>query len=274
MATVGRKGLKAAHVRSVDRAKKLLADEAAAVIKEMLFAAADELEESGVPNASAIFKPREWDEYLKAALGPRIARIMSWGAMSEIEILRATKATQAAEFIERYGIDGADFPTEMPQELIDAIAEALKDSFERTYWANINGKTRADLEKLLTSGVPNGLSISQLAAEIRKFAPAYSRGRAVAIARTESSRSLNQGHVLGIQHVEQETGLLLGKSWLSVQGATTRATHRALDGVTVASGGRFNLGGHECQFPSDPTLPPAESINCLCSIVVGALEVA
>lgn len=73
---------------------------------------------------------------------------------------------------------------------------------------------------------------------------------------------MNYGHVLGIKQTGEETGLQMGKQWLSVQGSTTRDSHSAADGQTVPVDDWFVVGGESARWPGDETLSAGERINC------------
>lgn len=275
---IDRKAIKARHVNQVQRAKQIIADAAAALIKRQLESAAAELRETGTAKLNMVFRPRDWDQPLKEALGPPIARVMLIGAASELErhrrvaIIARPKKSTASDLLAELGIDLEDLATELPQELIDRIEATLADSFRREYWQRVNNTTASTIQDLLARGTSQGLSIRDMAKQLQEFAPEYSKLRATAIARTESSRALNSGHVDGIRELERETGITFGKTWLSVLGNTTRPEHAALDGVTVAADAPFYLAGYACQFPSDADLPPEHAINCLCTVISGTLD--
>lgn len=267
------KAAKSSHVNQVHRAKEIIADAATELIARQLRDAAAELREGGIAKHSAIFRPRDWDQRLKGALAPAIGRVMLIGTASELRRhgrLKLKKST-ASDYLAQLGLDltDTDFSSEMPQELIDSIEVTLADSFKRPYWENVNNVTAGRIESLISSGTTQGQSIRDMAFELDQMAEGYGRERAFAIARTESSRALNSGHLEGIEQIEDDTGLELGKTWVSVQGATTRPEHAALDGTTVRTDEPFYLAGYPCQFPSDADLPAEQAINCLCTVISG-----
>jgi hypothetical protein len=266
--------LKALHVRQADRVRKLIEDAAAKFIAGELRYAADQLRETGTAVASLIYKPRERDDKLKSAIGPAIARAMLLGAVTEMGLRKSkTIKSSASDILAEWGMEIEDFATELPESMLQAIEEALADSFQRPYWSLINGTTRAEIESQLRHGTEQGLSIRDMASILENMADGYGRSRAFAIARTESTRALNAGHTLGIEQAETDSGLLLGKQWLSVAGSTSRPEHVELDGTTVPTSGQFNLGGYLCDYPGDASLPPEHAINCLCTVVSGELFV-
>jgi hypothetical protein len=261
---------KSRHVAQAKRARNLILPAAERFIVGQFFAAARELEAAGTATIGVVFQAEKWDRKLLQALGVPIARCMMLGAASElgIRVDAPTKASTATNWLQSLGI-AVDFPSEFPPSLVDSITATLADSFQRPYWQQVNVTTRNDLEDLMLAGTRDGLSIRELAKKIRATAPSYATHRATAIARTESSRALNNGHLLGIEELELDTGETLGKTWISVHGTTTRESHAELDGTTLPLGEPFILDGHECQYPSDPELPPEHSINCLCSLISG-----
>jgi hypothetical protein len=264
---------KSRHVAQAKRARNLIQTPAERFIAEQFYSAARELEAAGTATIGVVFQAEKWDAKLFKALGVPIARCMMLGAASElgIRVDAPTKASSATNWLQSLGI-AVDFPSEFPPSLVDSITATLADSFKRDYWQQVNVTTRNDLEDLMLTGTRDGLSIRDIAKKIRATAPSYATYRATAIARTESSRALNNGHLLGIEELELDSGEQLGKTWVSVHGTTTRPEHAELDGVTIPTGEPFDLGGFPCQFPSSPELPPEHSINCLCSLISGGGE--
>src|SRR5262245_3562201 len=160
------KAVKARHVNQVHRAKQIIADAAADLIWRQFRDAAQELRQSSLPKRSAIFQPRQWDQRLKGAVGPAIARVMLTGAASELRRhgrLRRSKST-ASDYLAENGIDlsDTDFASELPLSLIDSIEAALVDSFKRSYWEAINGTTANQIEGILRHGIVEGLSIRDM----------------------------------------------------------------------------------------------------------------
>jgi virulence-associated protein VagC len=54
------------------------------------------------------------------------------------------------------------------------------------------------------------------------------------------------------------------KTWNTQRDSRVRETHAVLDRKKIRINDDFNVGGHRASFPSDPRLPPDESINCRC----------
>ena len=134
--------------------------------------------------------------------------------------------------------------------------------------------TRKSIVDIVARGQLDGLSVLQIAQNIRDAIPGISAFRGALIARTETHGAAN----FGADRAARETGLDLRKEWVSVTDARTRRfsdgdeyNHLAMDGQTVDMDEPFQMparGGQSipCMFPGDPALPAAASINCRCAV--------
>lgn len=91
--------------------------------------------------------------------------------------------------------------------------------------------------------------------------------RASRIARTETNNLVNAADLQAARTEEQHTGDDMHKVWVATLDPRTRDTHFQLDGQRVPLDGKFMVGGHEADHPSDQRLPPHESINCRCTLM-------
>ncbi len=138
--------------------------------------------------------------------------------------------------------------------------------------------TRNMIVAQVERGQQAGLGVDAIAALIAEKVPGISRWRGALISRTELHAAANYG----AQETAKQTGLELEKEWVAVEDHRTRDfgegdgevdefDHRAMDGQTVGMDEPFKmpwLKGPDvlCQFPGDPTLPAAASINCRCAV--------
>lgn len=90
--------------------------------------------------------------------------------------------------------------------------------------------------------------------------------RARRIARTETGRVINAAD-MATMRLTVDGDQDLDKVWVAGMDARTRDTHFAADGQRVPLNGKFMIGGHEADYPGDPSLPAHESINCRCTCV-------
>lgn len=173
----------------------------------------------------------------------------------------------AEDFDDEYG-DDIDFPTTMPDWLREAAQDFILEVFEEPYWQAINQTTRDDIQLTLYRAIEDGLSIRDIAKQIQEHNGAqYSRARATMVARTESGAAMNFGHRTAIERAYEDTGLEAAAEWLSILGTTTRPTHAEADGQQRPLDQPFIVGGYECRFPGDFSLPPEERISCQCTIL-------
>jgi SPP1 gp7 family putative phage head morphogenesis protein len=85
------------------------------------------------------------------------------------------------------------------------------------------------------------------------------RRRAIMIVRTESVRALNFSQ---LKAAADERYQVL-KTWIAVEDARTRHSHREVDGQTILWEDEFTNG---CFYPGDPNAPPSETISCRCTL--------
>lgn len=116
----------------------------------------------------------------------------------------------------------------------------------------------------------------------------FSRQRAEAIARTETTGAMNTGHQAGYELLDDD-GLIGGKSWDSVADGDVRESHTLAHTQTVkvrehvrlalpapSSGRRRKAigdGFETCPFPGWWWLTPANRVNCRCT-TLAAFEAA
>lgn len=139
--------------------------------------------------------------------------------------------------------------------------------------------TRNQIIRQIERGQSEGLGVDAIAQIISGKSPAVSKWRGALISRTELHGAANYG----AHETAKQTGLDLMKEWVSVEDHRTRDfgegdgvvdefDHRAMDGQTVEMDDPFRMPWRKgpdvlCQFPGDPNLPAAASINCRCSSV-------
>lgn len=246
---------------------------------EVVASAVRELRRFGIPEGDPVTAARrlanqivDTDESKLVGIAtPVLLGLFVVGARSEEELTKATKRTTAEEIAERLEIDVPDSIAigPFPSWLIAAANEALTDTMRQPYWMDIPKTTREDIAATLRQGIEDGLSIRRMAELIMKVhGDAYTRARATNVARTESTSMLNAGHSASIAQLEDESGLPMGKEWVSVLGNTTRASHAAMDGKqTESSEGKFVLSGVETPWPGHHALPAGERCNCQCTII-------
>ena len=122
------------------------------------------------------------------------------------------------------------------------------------------------LQNTLTQAVLNGESIPKIATRIKAVAET-NRRQAVTIARTETTRVVNQGRMTGFTQARDQHGIKMKKRWIATADARTRPDHVYLDGETAELDEPFSNG---LMQPGDVNGPPEQVVNCRC-VTVGVL---
>lgn len=138
---------------------------------------------------------------------------------------------------------------------------------------NVNGTTRATVRQVLIDSIAAGETTNQLQARLQGAA-AFSPSRALAIARTEATRSVNAGHLVAYQQA-QAAGVVVRKQWLAQAGA--RDAHAALDGQEREPGEDFVVpagapfAGSHAPGPGQFS-EAALCVNCRCTTIPVVVE--
>lgn len=138
---------------------------------------------------------------------------------------------------------------------------------------NVNGTTRATVRQVLIDSIAAGETTNQLQARIQGAA-AFSPSRALAVARTEATRSVNAGHLVAYQQA-QAAGVVVRKQWLAQAGA--RDAHAALDGQEREPGEDFVVpagapfAGSHAPGPGQFS-EAALCVNCRCTTIPVVVE--
>lgn len=261
-----RKAARAAHVRLVARTRREIGRSFSAVLRGQLEAVAAAFPDANLGVVELLRSP-EQQEALDRAMTPVLAKAMIRGAATELKNLPEIKTT-AQDLADRLLLDVPEqIALQLPDWLVAFIERELAETFRADFWRRINWRTADDVQEILLEAIEAGLSIRRIQKRIWEARGEYTEARAYAVARTETTRALNAGHLEGMRGLEIETGFRVKKEWLSVQGSTTRPTHAAADGQQRELDEPFDLGGYPAMYPGDRELPPGEVIHCQCTVI-------
>jgi HK97 family phage portal protein len=171
------------------------------------------------------------------------------------------------------------------QQLDDLYSRAGKErpldlvfgnrDYARQLWnssvEDITSSTGRSIMSVVERGLENGLSTRAIAQNLidTDQSGIFTLGRANRIARTESTRVVNQATTESYRTL-QANGIQVKKQWLTARDEKVRDSHVTLDGQTVAANENFQLpsqyGGFEASSPA--SFPVAgENINCRCTVI-------
>ena len=131
--------------------------------------------------------------------------------------------------------------------------------------------TVKSVESIIQRGLVAGASVPDIAASLAQITDdltksrIFSDSRALAIARTESTKALNASTDQAYRQAAT-AGINIQKQWLSSRDAKVREAHAELDGVVVGVNEEFESEGYTSPSPAnfgDPSL----DVNCRCTIV-------
>ena len=196
------------------------------------------------------------------------------------DLYRDVTRSIAASMIDRFKSGFEHLETKDDNDgFYERIWQDYLNQYGGTRIAQISETTRRQIVALIDKGLRDGLSLDEIAGEIRMRAPDMSALRAHTIARTETHSA---SMYASLQSAKQSTVELL-KEWVSVEDSRTRDfgegdgvvdfyDHRSMNGVKVPIDDPFEvpnkLGGSEkLMFPGDPAGSAANIINCRCGQV-------
>lgn len=141
--------------------------------------------------------------------------------------------------------------------------KGIEKRAEKFFGGEVNKTTETALAKRIADSVAANEGIDELTERIEDLYASMKVGRAEVIARTESLNAINDAQLT----VYNDDDTVENLQWVATLDNRTRDTHMALNGQVIKKGETFDLGGIEVERPLDPVLPPAESINCRCSLI-------
>jgi hypothetical protein len=209
-----------------------------------------------------VFNTAAQADAMWAVLLPQLARGMLTGAANVVADVEAHKVKAKSgkkeldsELLKQFTL---------PESIKHQISQALVDLSKQPYWKAIQQGRKTLVTKLLEAGIAEGLSGKALAKKLRSTFGDMSKPQAANIARTESTMAFGRGHAEAIREFGK-SGDVVGKRWLNIDDEDSRDTH-SVD-QTVGPDEKFNIGGHECDYPGDPALPAEERCGCRCTVV-------
>jgi hypothetical protein len=165
--------------------------------------------------------------------------------------------------------------TELTSEMMEAIDKDISFNLlskRTTDWIDTWSKDLGELMKLNTHNalevellkvIEDGGSIQDATLAIKNL-PQFDRKRARTTALTEiltaSSRSQWEAYV--------QSPAVTKKKWKhsGAKKIKPRKNHKDYDGTEVGVEDKFEIDGHEADYPRDPSLPAKERINCHCAM--------
>lgn len=192
---------------------------------------------------------------------------------------RAAATTAARESVRASWTVGASAVAGTPVGALGGTSKAVLGALVRTttqqvtqVWSEL-GPSLARSIRRVVSGVDDPFTaMREVARVIRRpstFGTAFNRAEAVVrteVNRTFASASNDRAKEAG------KAGVRLRKWWLTARDARVRHTHveagkRYPKSKAIPMDQPFRVGNADLMFPTDPSGPPEETINCRCVVV-------
>lgn len=165
------------------------------------------------------------------------------------------------------------------ESLFQRILREYIEQFGAMRVEQITNATQEAMARVIASGLKQGWSVAQIAADLRDSIPEISRIRARVIARTETHSASQHASL----QVARTSRLTLNKEWIPVEDHRTRDfgegdgivdefSHRAMEGQAVPVDQAFKVPKRDgtfenMMFPGDPNGSAGNVINCRCANV-------
>ncbi len=229
--------------------------------------------------------PTDYDRFLaqqkERAIGEALVRL-------ERELLAASNDTLAGAA--QLGVD--DLAGRMGQLLVRAPTIGVDtgtlqfvQQFAGTQIVGVVSDVRVKVNGAMQRAIAGALDLRGLQREIRDaFGGNVTSSRVERIVRTETVRAYTQAQAAADEQlVDEDVDLELIKVWVTVGGdrgdGRNRSSHLAIHGQERELWQLFNVGGgatdatepgssvgFKANAPADPSLPPAEGIQCRCTV--------
>lgn len=145
-------------------------------------------------------------------------------------------------------------PTRIDPEVDGQVADLVRTS----------AYTRRLIQQAVRESLLKGETITELQSRIQD-STAFSPARALNIARTEATRSVNAGHMQAFAQAVSE-GVDAELEWMTARDREVRPTHVELDGDRVEIGTRFTTSdGDSAAYPGDFALVE-NNAGCRCGV--------
>jgi len=163
-------------------------------------------------------------------------------------------------------------PFKLPRFIRRAIKKFFGELRDKNYWQKLQQASGNRAAQVIEQSLDKRLSFPNMAKEVRKVLSGAVPGRAMAVARTETTGAMNAGQQVSLDAIDAElsgSNILMLKQWLSIIDKKTREDHIEANEqkIPANSVNKFIVGGAELRYPGDPDAPPEQRINCRCAMI-------
>lgn len=229
--------------------ERIFAPKIKTALKKQISSFVDDLTTLGIDYAVNQLPFYPWNQDMIPILQDIYRKAGLRGAVSEYRnLLQSTKTAKYRGF----GFN---------QEWVDNVLEYLRLNILNKAVIPITETTKKFILLTVNEAVKEGHGIDWIVRRITN--DEILTARANTIARTETIRGANVGHVIGAKKFPYE----VTKGWIASRDHRTRHSHRLVNGEKINEDDKFSNG---LLFPGDPEGGAAETINCRCRVIYRA----
>ena len=190
-------------------------------------------------------------------------------AFAERELLdKALRGVVADAFTKAVAAAINDMPADLAGDFIfnhDATDKAV-DAQLGALVKNVEPKTRRRVRMIVLNGLDEGLTIAEMQKALIKDS-GFNASRALAIARTEATKSVNAAGINAWEQMSDNAGVDLELKWKAQPGA--RDTHARLNGTVRGDDGYWTIDGMKSKGPGEfeGAGSAGQNINCRCTFL-------
>ncbi len=140
------------------------------------------------------------------------------------------------------------------------------------YLSGISMSIAKRVERIITEGREEGLSVNQIAQNISNKVLPISKSRAALIARTETHNAASFANHQYHDILKKDLDLNMMKKWVSTSDNRTRSAHVEANGQVRAMDEDFDIGGTQMSHAGDPRGGAKNNVNCRCVIIYADAE--
>ena len=224
-----------------------------------------------------------------ARIAKRVPRVLAQRAVGDDSVVFKIEGDWLSELVNET-VEGAALSEAVRSTIVDVYEDAIGSAFDKMPgfivddfpydparidpWIDkhmgelikdVPGGSRQAVKTIVTNGLAEGATIAEIQAGIMASTSISSPMRALRIARTEATKSVNAGGVAAWEQQAEAAGVELVLTWRAAPDA--RDAHKRLNGkVRDKKSGRWKSGMNSATSPGNFTGPNSAelNINCRC----------
>ncbi len=202
----------------------------------------------------------EWTDKMSAVAEPIMLKAGLASALVEWNMHQPRKPKSRGDLSTK-GV--FDFALKLPVSIVAAVTQNISKLIEGFRAADILETVRDKIKKVIAA-IGAAISPAQVADKVvgTVFSNTETASHAQNVARTENTGAIGAGGKAAQDELGR-LGIVNGRKWMTMRDDVVRPTHVAAGKLPAISlHEKFVVGGCECEYPGDRSLPAKELCNC------------